>query len=555
MRGGGILCYLAIIALFCMPSSFPALGQESLTDCPSRSLAGPGTTAANDPAQNHPEFPSDWSSSRGNLTPFVSAAAIVPSQDFGQVVLPITSVRLTVIGVEAAFGTGFCLDLHCRFIATNYHIAMTAQPQRINGEKIRERYLDTGPTDEGATLNDGPDTIPLAFNLSRDLAIFELQHPLSKYRGATLSLEDLQIGEQVDIYSFPKESSNPVRHLQAFHGSFEGQTPEGLLGFRYNVSAGHAIRPGASGGIVVNSRTQEIVGVLSEIAIDGQPIVLALPVEALAEFVSRVQPSLASQLFSRPIGRTSFSSDLYPRYEPPIANDCQHRPEESYEVKILRNHAQLLADSMRNFIAVETFSWGSGDKQPSAQSAYEVRVLDGYQRFREYPNGTRELEDVPFPRLNTAVVPGGEWSQLPEMVGTELRLEIHRASDAVINDRPVKVFQYRARPEDNICRWKSSADFGLFAVSKIVSVACYGEVWSDEEGNILRISERYDLPGKWKDYQSIVTYGWIRRSDNSARLIPLTISTQAEHNSKLYWCRGRFTNYKVFSSQTKITSN
>ena len=217
----------------------------------------------------------------------------------------------------------------------------------------------------------------------------------------------------------------------------------------------------------------------------------------------------------------------------------RHRDEEPVEVRILRNNAQLLADELRNFIAIKTFSWGSGDRPPAAQSAYEVQVLDGYQRFREYPNGRKELEDVPFPRLNTALVPGGEWSGLPEMVGTELRLKIRQAGDAVISDKPLHVFQYRAESEDHVCQWKSSADFGLFAVTRIVWVACYGEVWTDGAGIILRISEHFELPGKWKAYQTVVTYGWLRRSDDSPRLDPLTIATQAEYNRKLYWCRGQ----------------
>lgn len=551
MRGAGVLCYLGITALFCSSFSLSARGQQSLVDSPRLLLLGPEAAAAN----HHSESPEE---SPGKPRPFstsISARGVAPNPDFSRVVLPVTTFKFVGIGLEGAFGTGFCLDSGCRFIATNYHVAMATHPEKIDGERILERFVGTGPDDEGATLNDGPYPTPLKYNVSRDLAIFELRHPLSRYRGATFRLDDLQIGEQVDIYAFPKDSPSPVRQLQQFHGSFEGVTPRGLLGFHYDLSAGRAIRPGASGGIVVDSATQQIVGVLSEIAIDGQPVALAIPVGVLADFVSRVEPALALQLFPSRSRITSLSRDLYPKYELPIADKGQRRPDESSEITSLRNSAQFLADSMRNFIAVQTFSWGSGDNPPTAESAYEVRVLDGYQRFREYPDGTRELQDVPFPRLSTALVPGGEWSQLPEMVGSDLRLRIHQAPDAVINGKAIRVFQYRAASEDNVCKWKSSADFGLFAFNKIVSVPCYGEVWTDEDGNILRISERFELSGKWKDYQTVVTYGWLRRSEGSPRLAPLAIATEAEYNKKLYWCRGQFTNYMVFSSQAKITSN
>ena len=287
-----------------------------------------------------------------------------------------------------------------------------------------------------------------------------------------------------------------------------------------------------------------------------ESVALAVPAQSLADFVTRAQPYLAQSIF--PVIKTisPVSRDIYTRLQPsPVIDGLQHRPEESTEVKLLPSKSQLLAESMRNFAAVQTFAWGTGNKLPAALSEYEVRVLDGYQRFREYPHGKKELKDVPFPPLNTAMVPGGEWSELPQMVGTELRLKIHQSDDAVLNGRRMKIFQYRADPEDAVCRWKSVADFELFAVSKIVAVGCYGEVWTDEDTNILRMSERYELPGKWKDYQAVVTYGWLERKNEASRLIPLTISTQAEFNSKIYWCRGQFTNYRVFSSEVKLAAN
>jgi len=47
------------------------------------------------------------------------------------------------------------------------------------------------------------------------------------------------------------------------------------------------------------------------------------------------------------------------------------------------------------------------------------------------------------------------------------------------------------------------------------------------------VLENYELSGRWKDYQAVVTYGWLQRADESPRLIPLSISTQAHFNKKL----------------------
>jgi hypothetical protein len=106
------------------------------------------------------------------------------------------------------------------------------------------------------------------------------------------------------------------------------------------------------------------------------------------------------------------------------------------------------------------------------------------------------------------------------MVGTELRLKIHEAADVLINERRMKILQYWAGPEDGVCRRKSNFDFGFLVVNKIVTVACYGEVWTDENTNILRTSEHYELPGKCKDYQAVVTYGWLQRAKRNSSAYP-----------------------------------
>src|SRR5208337_2087565 len=171
---------------------------------------------------------------------------------------------------------------------------------------------------------------------------------------------------------------NPIRSLLQFHGTFKGQTITGLLAFDYSLSADKAIRPGASGGIIVDSKTRQIVGILNEIATNDEAIAMAVPVQSLADFVSKVQPYLAQNIFPSTKGISPVSADLYPKFvPPPPANTLHYRPEEPAEVKALRRKAQLLADNIRNFVAVQTFAWGSGDKAPVSELAYEVQVLDG----------------------------------------------------------------------------------------------------------------------------------------------------------------------------------
>lgn len=516
--------------------------------------------------------------------PFLFLAAIMwldsPSsaQDLSKTVLPLSGFHLKLKkkslpssagwaalmpkiapALETDLGTGFCVDPECRFIGTNYHVAALARPRKIKGDEVIQRYLATGPEDDGATTNDIFSEKPMKYTLSRDFAIFELRRPLPHYHGIAFFLDDPEIDQSVEIYAYPEEPHKPIRNLEQFHGAFKGRTTAGFLAFEYSFADSKPIRHAASGGLVVDSKSQQIVGVLSRVGLgtNGHPVALAVPVQFVADFVSKVQPWLAQILFPSANKETvsPASADLYPEFAPPpSADSLQHRSEEPAEVRMLRQKAQFLADTMRNFVAVQSFAWGSGDRPPAAFAEYEVKVLEGFQRFSEYPDGKKELENVPFPPVNTVVVPGGEWSELPQMVGTALRLKIHQAPDALVNGHRIKVFQYRAESEDAVCTFKSVRDFGFFQASKTVSVPCYGEVWTDESLNILRASEHLQLSGEWKTYESVVTYGWLRRSGEYDWLIPRTIFTQIRKGKKVYWCRGSFTNYRIFDAQAKIVA-
>src|SRR5690242_6497395 len=156
------------------------------------------------------------------LVTMVSLISVASAQDLSNTVLPISAFKLKLkkkslpssVGwtalvpkvapaTEQDFGTGFCVDPECRLIGTNYHVAAIARPHKIKGEEVIQRYLATGPDDEGATLNDYTSERPLKYNLNRDLAIFELRHPIPHYHGIAFSLDDLELDQQVDIYAYP----------------------------------------------------------------------------------------------------------------------------------------------------------------------------------------------------------------------------------------------------------------------------------------------------------------------------------------------------------------
>lgn len=475
----------------------------------------------------------------------VCAQEFVPEH----VVFPITNFKPDIkhlAPLSMKFGTGFCLDPDCRFVGTNYHAAkVMGKYVRIKGVFSAHRYLDSDPDDAGAQEINLGGGGSLKYTPAHDLAIYEMRHPVKDFHGIGFDADDLENSPEVDIYAYPF-NWNPKRGLVRWHGKFIGKTRQGLLAFSYEEGR---VRAGASGGIVVDSKTKKIVGILNGIGEGKDRIALAVPVKELSDFVTRAQPYLQTTLFPKTVFVSPVAADLYPPYVWPRVESLSQRPVEPPEVVKLRRAAQHLADSMRNFTATETFAWGRDNREPEVTDAYETLILDGWQRWRR--QGNKKLYDnVPFPPVNGSIVSGPEWSELPRMVGTELNLKIHKAPDAVVGGRTVHVFQYAANVEDRVCLFRSVISYGFFQRSTTKFYDCHGEVWMDALGVILRISQALDLSGPWYRWWGVMTYGWLEK-DGTQYLVPVTITTQAEH-MKTYWCRGLFTDYEMFGVKARL---
>jgi Trypsin-like peptidase domain len=480
-------------------------------------------------------------------------------KNFSRAVVPITSVKLRGPLVEAEFGTGFCLDPHCQFIGTNYHVAALMKRLRIQGAKVVKRYLATGPHDQGATLNAIASGGTLRYTLDHDLAIFQLSKPLRDHHGLKFTTDDPHIGERVDVYAYPKGSISPFRGLQEFRGTFQGETANGLMEIEYSPNGDKRLRPGASGGIVVDADSGKVVGIFSGLPEGKEPIAFAVPVESLAEFLRKTQPFLAQLLFPMRTETSTEEEDFYPKYEPERSDVLQHRSGRSREsdgVELLRKRAQTLADGMSDFIAVQTYVWGSGADHVEAADAYEIEVRNGYQQYREYPDGKkwRWAPEIPGGPV-AGITPVDDWSTLPLYIGTKVEVKIREAPPANIDDHSIRVFQYAGSSEDEPCRTENVDDFLLFSIHKTVDSAPYGEVWTDEHENILRMSLHCQDHGSgWGNSETIVAYGWLTKPGVERRLVPVSIVYKASRKKKLYWCRGQFVHYREFASRARMLS-
>lgn len=474
-----------------------------------------------------------------NASPIASAA---------QTVVPITKLHFYGPLGNIMFGSGFCLDPECRFIVTNYHVAEAmGKHLSIQHEPVVQRWLASGPNDEGAT-KDG-------YNPLRDLAVVELEHSLSHrgFHGLPYNMDsvaDLLVGQDVDIYAFPLQLK-PRRELQHFRGEYIGLHKDGLLVFSYQPNP-HRLRAGSSGGLVVDGEGR-VVATLARTAVN-QNDVLGVPVEVLSAFVSKIQPYLAARLFPKTAFIPPVEPDFYPEWIPDRPNGhLERHPVEPPDVQLLRAKAQEVIDGMHATIAVESYEWGKGSaaNDPQAIAYYEVRTFDGYQHFRQYPDGKKEMDEVPWPPLMEAIDPGPAWSDVPDLVAKEYDLRIRRAPDIAWKGQALRVFQYHGATEDKVCTFDDQIDLGFMVHHHIESYDCSGEVWTDQSENIMRVSENYFMPNSRTKVRLTVTYGW---TDIGGKwlIVPVTISMDTVDGSHIHWCRGQFTDYHQFRGSVRL---
>src|SRR5260370_28476296 len=92
---------------------------------------------------------------------------------------------------------------------------------------------------------------------------------------------------------------------------FKGPTTSGLLAFDYQLSADqHIPRGGASGGIVVDRKTEEIVGILSG---TNQTTAVGVSIQTFVDFVTKEQPFLAQRIFPATKQNSPVFGDLRPK--------------------------------------------------------------------------------------------------------------------------------------------------------------------------------------------------------------------------------------------------
>ena len=213
----------------------------------------------------------------------------------------------------------------------------------------------------------------------------------------------------------------------------------------------------------------------------------------------------------------------------------------------MRATAHRMVQQMADFIALQTVTFPG-----NAVWQHQVRVIDGQQLFVA-SDGT-ELKELPIPRAG--MVPGSEWRDLPQMVGSDLRLPLRYIGEVPQGAAKVRVFEYSATAEDAVCGMRVKR--GIFSRTWKGAVPCRGEVWTDHDFNILRITQDLAMPRQSGLTSSSISvlYGWAGFGSVQRRLVPVSMRLRAQDSKRtLIESSATFTNYRMFLAETTIRAN
>ncbi len=461
-------------------------------------------------------------------------------------------------GLETRFASGWCVDAGCSLLATNYHVAKGGLPRKIGRAKVLKVRLATGPDDYEAVWISTTYGKWLRFNPLNDVALVFLSQPLlpgtppaSFYSG------DLLPGQELEITGFPSVGTRKrieVKFLRMIGGLIEFSLP--------------IDRPAGLSGSVVTDRQGRVVGMLSSV---GDGFALAVPLWSIAEAIHKLRPALYAELFpGGPTKPPEFQDSMAltpelsssPKPVLPLASleDGLGRPfpnlaahavrlastrEEPVKILELRRHAQHMFQQMANFRALQTLRMNTEGKSELTW-LHEIYVDSNNLVFRAVDSG-QLTSAVALPHWRRAVVPGGEWRHLPQMLATEFKLRVEEVGTRDVGGKRVLVFRYQASAEDQVCwvRFRNTEVF--WSRDHQFPVACRGDVWTDSELNVLRISQELEIRERnvpMDLFQLAVLYGWL--GDDLVPVDMVVRGLVARHE-----CRtdAHFSNYKRIESR------
>jgi len=404
-------------------------------------------------------------------------------------------------------GHGLCLDRPCIHVLTNYHVAAFIGKATVEGVRIKGVQYATDATDPAAVS-----MLVLGktqrYNPDRDLAVVTLERPLPhQFVAAEFADYVPQVGQPVHrLPAFPGRSEGWLRNV----GSIRLLTADGktVRNMQRALMTDFDSVTGNSGGALCDAHNR-VLGIVTL-----QSGTLALPVDAISEFLLRVDPRFLAALNLRrvPLASTAVESDEIATLKTPlIIVGASLNPDAA--VNALRENANLVRNEIKHLVMEQKIrSWGPG--AGASVWMYELGLFGTGVSFRRLgPRNERSEEQTETDLPQAGVVPGAEWNHL--LAALE-RGDVVYVGDAMFAEAPAHVFH----TQNLLCPYREQ----LADKFRSDDVPCSAEIITDLRMLPTQIRLTYDFAADWQTTQ-LVTEISFRHLPVEGRLILLPTET------------------------------
>lgn len=473
------------------------------------------------------------------------------------------TVHLSVpLRFEELQGSGICINQSCSVIATTYHLQRLSGRANLGvagGSSTKVLSLaqesDTNKTDVLAGRR------TLSYNIANDVSFVYTKKPVHHKSGIPYSYH-FYGGQKVEVAGY-------------YRGRFETREAR-IIGANVPLRMGRAkldnnlvldadLKPGQSGSAVLDESGNLLGMIILTGAIKSRSgdltASIALPVLTIAKALVKLDPPLGSTVFTnmpeeeqKPVHASAvvYQNNDLPDDTSPVIPELSAVPSDvSDPVGKLRAKADVSARFLHNFLAKQCLAQGT--QKPIC---HEIGMVDGQETYRRIKrNGELGEPTTSFPILKYGVWNQSEWLDvLSEIADNPWVFQ------GVVNDH--YLFSFQSSVEDDRCYYlerpvKGIPIFGGGHPPWEGSVACYEQVVTDKDFNVLSVFTELRPPGEClaELFQTAMYYDWTELEGLKSPVPFPTkerIAAKFQGQTHLWYASVTWTGYRKFRASHKF---
>ncbi len=459
--------------------------------------------------------------------------------------------------VKQVLGSGICINRDCSVVATAYHCQLLAGRGNLGvADGKTDKILSLARETDGNKGSISAQNKTLSYNLANDISFLYTKKAIP-HKSATTYSYVAQVGQTVHVAGFYK------RNFEMREAHILGVNLPLVLGravLNDNLVVDVPLDAGRSGSAVLDQQGNllgmvTLSGVIHFKSGDVKASI-ALPVKTIANALVKLDPTIGSTVFTDIPAEADrlpeLPSQVYeemglPEDDSPIVPDLSVIPVDiPTAVNMLQEQSAIASKRLMNFVARQCLVQGT--KKPLC---HELSLADGRQTFREITKNGKlgaPLDSLP-PQKH------GVWT-LSDWADTLFRIADNQWVFQGVTGNHY-LFTFRSSAQDGRCEFREYPIFGGDRPTWGGSVACFEQVVTDKDFNVLSVFTEMTPPDSCvtQVIQTAIEYGWVALDGLSEPvLLPVSerVTAKIAGHAKLWYAKVSWTDYRRFRSEHRI---